>query len=318
MVPDVASGWSQRLRAPFWNDAESRLRAFWCVLGAVLVALVATSALSAVVVRPLDAPPAVGALASNGIAAVVALAVLAVWARYVDRRPVRAYGFSFTDRWWRMLGLGVAVGLLGWGGALATDVALDWASVAAVLSPGTSDLGFLPSYVLFVLAWACVGFWEEVIFRGIVLRNAIEGLAFDAVSDRAALVGGWVLSSVLFGVLHLQQATSLLALSFWILAGLVLGLAYLLTDQLAFPIGLHFAFDFGVNNVFGLASVRAVGLDAPTIIRPTFTGPETFVGISGAVNTGWLLVIGLATMLVVRWQYGSLEARITPYTLHRD
>ena len=139
--------------------------------------------------------------------------------------------------------------------------------------------------LLFAVGWIFVGIWEEIIFRGIVMRNAIEGLNFEVLSYRTALVGGWVLSSILFGVLHLSQATSLIAIAFWILAGLVLGLAYLLTDQLAVPIGLHFAFDFSANNVFGLASVREVGTEVPTIIRPEFTGPDRFVDISGVVNT---------------------------------
>jgi hypothetical protein len=312
-MTDIESRLSQRVRLPFWNRQEKRIRALWRILGAVAVALIVPSLLNALVVRPLDLPFALMNLVSNGIAALVAFGVVVGWARYVDRRDLRAYGFDLTSTWWRTLALGVLVGLLGWGGALATDVVLGWATISAVFSAGAGELPFLLSVSLFALTYVFVGFWEEVIFRGVVMRNAIEGLDVASVSYRAALVGGWVLSSVLFGLLHFGQARSPLALVFWVLAGLVLGLAYLLTDELAVPIGLHFAFDFGVNNVFGLANVRSVAGDIPTVLRPTFSGPDVFVGLSGVVNTMWLVVIGVLTVGVIRWQYGSLRPRIGPY-----
>lgn len=314
MGAESLSSWYGRVRHPFWNRSENRIRALWRILGALIGVFVVSGVVNAILIRPLDAPLAGRNLASNGIIALVAVGLWVVWARYVDRRDLRAYGFRLDERWWRMLGLGVLVALIGWGGALVTSLALGWASVASTLSPGTGDLPFAASFVAFVVGWVFVGIWEELVFRGIVMRNAIEGLDFEAVSYRTALVGGWVVSSVLFGVLHADQATSALALGFWILAGLVLGLAYLLTDQLAFPIGLHFAFDFGVNNVFGLASVREAGRDAPTLVRPAFTGPETFVGLSGVVNTVWLVLIGVLAVGVVGWQYGSVEPRIDPYS----
>lgn len=313
MITDQQSKWYRRILLPFWNQQEKRIRALWRILGAVAVALLVPSLLNAVIVRPLDLSFALMNLVSNGIAALVALGVVVGWARYVDRRELRAYGFSLTSIWWRTLALGGLVGLLGLGGALATDITLGWASISAIISPGTGELPFLLSISLFALTYVFVGFWEEAIFRGLVMRNAIEGLNIASVSYRGALVGGWVLSSVLFGLLHFGQATSSLALVFWILAGLILGLAYLLTDELAVPIGLHFALDFGANNVFGLANVRDVAGDIPTVLRPTFSGPEVFIGLSGVVNTIWLMVIGILTVGIIQWQYGSLRPRIEPY-----
>ena len=313
MITDQQSKWYRRILLPFWNQQEKRIRALWRILGAVAVALLVPSLLNAVIVRPLDLSFTLMNLVSNGIAALVALGVVVGWARYVDRRELRAYGFSLTSIWWRTLALGGLVGLLGLSGALATDITLGWASISAIISPGTGELPFLLSISLFALTYVFVGFWEETIFRGLVMRNAIEGLNIASVSYRGALVGGWVLSSVLFGLLHFGQATSSLALVFWILAGLILGLAYLLTDELAVPIGLHFALDFGANNVFGLANVRDVAGDIPTVLRPTFSGPEVFIGLSGVVNTIWLMVIGILTVGIIKWQYGSLRPRIEPY-----
>lgn len=313
MTSKQEATWSRRVRLPFWNRRENRVRALWRILGAVVIVLLATVLFNVVVVQSLETPFAVMNLVSNGFAVLVAFSVLVVWARYIDRREIRAYGFRLDRVWWLMLVSGAGIAVLGWGGALVTDLLLGWASIDGYFSPGRGDLPFLLSFLLFAVSWVFVGVWEEIVFRGIVMRNAIEGLNFESIPYRAALVGGWIVSSVVFGVLHLDQATSILALIFWILAGLVLGLAYLLTDQLALPIGLHFAFDFSANNVFGLASVREAGTEAPTIIRPEFTGPDLYVGLSGIVNTVWLAIIGALTIAAIAWEYGSVRPQIEPY-----
>jgi len=141
------------------------------------------------------------------------------------------------------------------------------------------------------------------------MRNAVEGLDVPGVSRRWALAGGWVGSSVLFGALHSDQAGSVLALGFWVLAGLVLGLAYLLTDELAVPIGLHAAFDIAANHVWGLSMAAPDEHVAalPMVVRPAFTGPERLVGIAGVVNTAWVLLMGVAVVALAWRSRGTLR-----------
>ena len=298
-----------RLAAPFWNASEGRVRALWRVVAALAVTLVVPGVVYAATTQSLDLPLIVTGFASNALFAVTAVVVLVTWARYVDRRPVAAYGFRVDRRWIATLGAGAFAGIAGWGGALATDLVAGWATVEAVFSVGESRVPLAVGLALGVAQFALVGLWEEVVFRGIVMRNAVEGLDFPGVSRRWALVGGWVGSSVLFGALHYDQAGSVLALGFWVLAGLVLGLAYLLTDELAVPVGLHAAFDIGVNHVWGLATaapderVAAV----PMLVRPAFTGPERFVGVAGLVNTAWVLLMGVAVVALVWRARGTLR-----------
>lgn len=305
------SALNRRLRRFIWTPEDGRVRAGWRILGALALVLGVLFPLG-LFLRTLDLPVELQLLLTHGTTAVVAFVVSWVWAQYLDRRQFREYGFHLSRRWWRMLGVGVLVGASGWGGALATDIALGWASVASVVSPGTSTTPFLAVISVSLLTWALVGFWEELIFRGLVLRNAIEGFGFFGVSPRAAVVGGWVFSSVLFGLLHLNQVRSVAVLGFWILAGVILGFAHLFTGELALPVGLHFGFNIGLTNIFGLVRVRGSSYDAPTLIEPAFGGPTELVGVSGAVNTVWLLVMAAVTVVVVRWHYGSLRPRIEP------
>jgi len=296
-----------RLATPFWNATEERPRALWRVLGAFVLVVAVASAVASVVVEFLASSQYLDGLVAQAVYALTTLGVLVVWARYVDRRPLAAYGFHPDRTWGRDLAVGAGIGLLAWGGALATDLLAGWASVESVLSAGTVGLPLAVGLTVGVAQFALVGLWEELLFRGIVLRNAVEGLGW--LSRRGALAGGLVVSSLVFGVLHADQAGSVLALGFWVFAGLVMGAAYLWTGELAAPVGLHLAFDVSVNHVYGLFAVRAAALpyEPPTLVRPAFSGPDAFVGIAGLVNTGWLLVVAVAVLAYARARNGSFD-----------
>jgi len=302
-----------RIATPVWNSDEQRLRAPWRILGALAVVLVVPGLVHGAVVRPLELHFLVSGLAANALYAAAALGVLAIWARYVDRRPLVSYGLRIDRRWLSMAGIGALVGIVGWGGALATDLLFGWASVTALFSAGEGPLPLGAALAVGVAQFTLVGIWEELVFRGLVMRNAVEGLDLPRVPRRWALVGGWVSSSALFGVLHYDQAASVLALGFWILAGLVLGLAYLLTDELAVPIGLHVAFDVSANHLWGLAAVVPEDrvAEIPMVVRPEFTGPERFVGIAGLVNTAWVILMGVAVVAVVWRARGTVRPAFT-------
>lgn len=303
--------------APFWNRSENRPRALWRIVGALAITMVVPGLIYSQTVQPLDLHFLVAGLGANALYTATAVVVLVTWAGYVDRRPVSRYGLRIDRRWLGMLGIGALVGIAGWGGALATDLLFGWASVAALLSAGTGPFPLAVGLVVGIAQFTFVGIWEELVFRGIVMRNAVEGLHLPGVSRRWALLGGWVSSSVLFGVLHYDQAGSVLALGFWVLAGLVLGLAYLLTDELAVPIGLHVAFDVSANHLWGLAAAAPGDRVAqiPMVVRPAFTGPEQFVGVAGLVNTAWILAIGAAVVALGWRTQGTLRPA---FTLHGE
>ena len=189
-----------------------------------------------------------------------------------------------------------------------------WAHISAVISPGIADhsLPFPLAVTAFFVQFLFVGIWEEILFRGLLLRNAAEGLETRWLSGRTAVLGGLAASSLLFGVVHADQATSLAALGFWVLMGMVLGSAYVVTDSLALPIGLHFATDFAFNNVYGLSNVRPATAEVvATVLRPEFTGPERFVEISGLINIGAVVMITVLAAGYVAAQYGRIMLRTT-------
>jgi membrane protease YdiL (CAAX protease family) len=139
-----------------------------------------------------------------------------------------------------------------------------------------------------------------------------EGFNFKRIGPRAALLIGYVISSSMFGLFHLSNPnTSWISTVNLIVAGLFLGLGFVLTGELAIPIGIHITWNFFQGNVFGFpvsggatgASFIGIQQGGPEIWTGGAFGPEAgLIGIA-AIAIGCLL-----TILWVRWRYG--EARL--------
>jgi membrane protease YdiL (CAAX protease family) len=149
--------------------------------------------------------------------------------------------------------------------------------------------------------------------RGYQLRNVAEGLAWRWWSPRTALIAGWLLSSAFFGLLHAGNPNATpTSTAFLMLAGLFLGLGFILTGELAIPIGLHITWNIFQGNVFGFpvsgttveASILAIEQRGPTLLTGGAFGPEG--GISGLVA----LVFGSVAIWVwVRRTRGAAAPR---------
>jgi hypothetical protein len=100
--------------------------------------------------------------------------------------------------------------------------------------------------------------------------------------------------------------------------GVILGAAYVWTDSLALPMGLHFLINFATNNIYGLANVSEAAAVAPMLIRPTFTGPSQFVGAFGLVNTGAWLCVAALTVGYVALRNGDFGSRLSSAYLQRN
>lgn len=303
------------LLAPLWNRTEQRPRALWRILGAFVLVAIGSQVVPSALFGNSALPPSVLGLIQNVFSVITVVLVTVAWARYVDRRGLTEYGTELGAEWIRDAGAGIVIAFLAWGLALVVHLTVGWAHVSAVLSPGNAEnaLPFLLALVAFVGQFLLVGIWEELLFRGLVLKNAAEGFHTQWLSERGAVLAGLVASSLLFGVVHVDQAASLLSLGFWVLMGVVLGSAYVITDSLAIPIGIHFATNLAFNSVYGLSNVRPETAEiTATLFRPEFTGPTRFVGVTGLVNLGVVVLIAGLSMGYVAVRYGPVRMRVSP------
>jgi membrane protease YdiL (CAAX protease family) len=202
-------------------------------------------------------------LALNELALfIAAVGAMLLAVRFVDRRPLSAFGVGFLQYWRRDLGAGLILA----GGMLA------------VLMAGCYVFGYVsihwtgrqvPPSTLFatfgILLVAAVT--EELVFRGFPLQILVDGM------------GQWpaaIAMSVIFGAMHLNNPNAtLLGFVNTVLAGILLSLAYLRTRSLWLPFGIHVGWNVGLGVVLGFP---LSGLDLASLWTTRIAGSDTILG----------------------------------------
>lgn len=299
---------------PFFDEERGRLRAAWRLLFQYLLYdksavplflnLLATTYLLVPAtgvgsgLGSLSGSPASPLLSSG---ATLAAALASVWlaGRFLDRRRFVDFGLHLNRGWWLDLCFGLALGALLMTVIFLVEFGLGWVSVSGAFA--VAD-GFAATGTPFALAalvplcvCLCVGFSEELLFRGYQLKNAAEGLNHPALGPRGAVVLAWLLSSAFFGYLHADNPNATLLSTFNVaLAGLMLGLGYVLTGELAVPIGLHITWNLFQSGVYGFPVSGFDSLGA-SLIAVEQTGPDLWTGGSFGPEAG---LLGVAAMLL--------------------
>lgn len=245
-----------------------------------------------------------GFAAAQVTQAVLAVTFLVGWAKYVDNRPLREYGLRVDRGWVLDLAAGalVAGGVVA--GSVATGFALGWFELTDVARYPAG--AFAPAILAFLAAFVGVAVWEEVAFRALFLTNTAEGLR-RWLGPRGAVVAAWVVISLLFGLLHLNQAPTPASILLWVVVGSVPGLAYVLTGELAFALGFHFAVDAVTNAGFNLGGAESV----PSVVHLAETGPDAMLGVTGYLTVAWLVLAVPLTLAWIARRHGlSVDGRI--------
>jgi len=293
----------------FWNREERRLRALWrlglsiVLFGVLTVALgigfqlfAIRSAIVGVLSGVVPESTVSAVLRVVGLLVTAAGAVLAVWVagRFLDRRPFRAFGFRFDRGWWLDLGFGLALGAGLMTAIFLVELVAGWITITgtALSSLGAGvAIELLVALVLFVV----VGIYEELVFRGYLLTNAAEGIVgIPFVGPRSAIALATLLTAGLFGAVHAANPNATLVSTLNIaFAGVFLAMGYLLTTDLAIPIGLHVTWNLFQGTVFGFP-VSGTDLGA-SVVRIQQNGPAVATGGSFGPEAG---LVGLAAMVV--------------------
>ena len=293
---------------PVWNTEQRRLRApLRAVLPTVLTLFVL--AIIQTAIRARFDHPVRELLEQTGIAVVLLGAVL-LSARLIDRRPVSGFGLSFDREWWHSFAVGgiVATGING--GALLVSLGAGWATFAGVMR-GSGDLPFVPAMGLVFAYIAFAAAWEEFILRGALLTNLADG-ANGLVSRRMATGLAVILSTLVFAFLHGGKITHVSQYGYYLIAGLVLSVVYVLTGELALSIGFHVFYNFTQSAIFGLGHSQRT----PELIAVDIVGPSRWIGEEGLVFVGFAVLGGLLLVAYIRWRDGPLELddRVPNYT----
>ena len=320
----------------FWHRDERRLRAFWRLIVQLLIFIPLAVVMSLVIgVLSLGWLVAVEGLSVREVAGVEMVQVLmgspafqvanhlivglamtgSVWlaGRWVDRRRFAGFGLHPDRTWWGDFGFGLLLGALLMGVIFLFQLAVGWVRVTGTWVVYRPDASFALSFLTPLISYVLVGIYEELFSRGYQLKNLAEGLRF--LGPRGAVLAATFLSSAVFGILHAANpnATLLSTLNL-VVAGFFLATGYVLTGELAIPIGLHISWNLVQGNVFGFP-VSGTGARAATVIATQQQGPALWTGGAFGPEGGLLgLVIMLAgialTVAWVRWRRGQVGLHV--------
>ncbi|MFL6215118.1 MAG: CPBP family intramembrane glutamic endopeptidase [Blastocatellia bacterium] len=314
--PDGPPRLTDRLIAVFIND-ESELRSGWRILVFVLVfafaamfvngiaATIATliPSLRVLAGEPLpDTPLAnryqlLAALIGQGKTLVVALIASFICARWLERRTLPSVGFKLHRGWAQDFALGSLLGAA----ALALAVGLEAATGAVRLARQITDAGalaidFAYLFAFFVLAAAI----EELLFRGFAFQALVYNLGgFAAIA----------ITSVFFGLAHIKNANaSTFSTINTILAGVWLGVAYLMTRSLWLATALHYSWNLVMVFVFGLPVSGITSFQHLAWWRSESRPPVWISGGEYGPEAGAAATLALLVVTLVIWRSGWFRA----------
>lgn len=321
----------EKLKRVFWNEQQRRLRTLWRLIGQLLLLIIIMLPLQTVIgivafgmlltqgaITPeltnyqavqelIIQSPALNALIYLSMAVSI---LVSVWlaGRFLDRRRFADFGFHVDRDWWADFGFGLFLGFFLMLAIFLVELAAGWVTVKGTFITH-ANLTFPIALLMPLLTFLGVGFYEELFSRGYQLQNIAEGLNGGALGPHVALMIATLISSAVFSVLHAgnPHADTISTLNIFV-AGVMLAIGYLLTGELAIPIGLHITWNFFQGNMFGFP---VSGMSpAVTIIAISQGGPDLWTGgdfgpEAGLLGLGAMGVGALLTVLWVYWQRGE-------------
>lgn len=307
-VPDgLQRGW-RLLASPVWNRDSKRLRAPLRALLPLAATFLAFGVVVTVVRGRFEHP--LRELFECSLMAVVLVVAVLIGARLFDRRPAAEYGLALDGEWLRSFVIGGFVGAVVNAGTLLAALAVGWATVTGFFQ-GSDSLPFLPAMLLVLAYVGVLASWEEFVFRGAMLKNLAEGA--DGYVPRWVAVGiALLISSGIFAFMHSGKVAGVSGYSYYLLAGLIFGSVYVLTGNLALPMGFHVFYNFSMSAVFGLG----VSQRTPELVVLDVSGPTVWIGEEGFLRVIFAAVGGALLIGYIRWRDGSLgiDRRVVQWT----
>ena len=217
----------------------------------------------------------------------------AICVKFLEKRSIGSAGFNLHRGWIRDLGLGLALGTVSILIAISIGILASGQSIHFQPRPVWSHIFFVfILYIFFLIAAA----YEELFFRGFAFQAFIHNLG-----PTAAIT----ITSLAFGIAHLfnPQASALSTIN-TILAGVWLGVAYLVTRSLWLATGLHVSWNFVMGGIFGLPVSGSTTYNQYSILLTGTSGPEWITGASYGPEGGVVTTIALLFSMVVIWKSG--------------
>jgi len=155
--------------------------------------------------------------------------------------------------------------------------------------------------------------WLSIFLLAAVIEEiTARGIVFRFIADKWNVVAGLVVSSIIFGFVHLfnPNTTALSCLRIAITGGWLCGIAYAYHRTLWVPIGIHWAWNYMQSNIFE-HSVPGSALNSPPILILVSNGVKFPAGIEYDTEVSIIsTAIGVAISVVYTILYFKKKARL--------
>ena len=203
--------------------------------------------------------------------------------KFVDKEPFINLGFSLKGKANDII-LGMSLGLL----LMAVGYTI------LILLGEIKFVSFnydLKSIVLLFLLFIVVSVVEETYVRGYVLKNLLK--SFNPIISL-------IISSAIFSLLHFfNPNVNYIALTELFIAGILLGISYVYTKNLWFPIALHLSWNF-FQVMFGF---NVSGMDTYSLIEFEIIENNNINGGDFGFEGSYLSILFSLIMIYFLWKY---------------
>ena len=211
------------------------------------------------------------------------LLLLWILMRFVDKEPFIKLGFSLKGKINDII-LGMTLGLL----LMAVGYTI------LILLGEIKFIGFnydLKNIILLFLLFIAVSIAEETYVRGYVLKNLLQ--SFNPIISL-------IISSAIFSLLHLfNPNVNYIALTELFIAGILLGISYVYTKNLWFPIALHLSWNF-FQVMFGF---NVSGMDTYSLIEFEIIENNNINGGDFGFEGSYFSILFSLIMMYFLWKY---------------
>ena len=230
------------------------------------------------------------------------LTYFAYWTyvRYVEKRNMTELGSQGAPQ---ELGLGALIGF----GLFSLVIVILW--LLGFYRVNGFNLIWL-SFLGALFGAFVSGFVQELIFRAVIYRIT------------EAWLGTWwavAISAIVFGLIHLTSAGATLysALAVALQAGVLLAAAYALTHRLWMALGIHMAWDFANDGIFGVGLAGQTGQSLHGVLQASLKGPDLFTGGVFGVETSIIsvIILSIAGILLLRAAYQMRQSVSREYVV---
>jgi membrane protease YdiL (CAAX protease family) len=285
----------------FLSSEEPRLRAGWrlllqTILMIFLIACIGIPTSLLVSLPNYELPEQLLMLLDQGISLFAIGLSVFISRRYIDKRSISSLGLKLSTRSIKDLIAGFIVAFISVALIFIIEFSLGWVSFGAFAWENQSPLTILSGTTLTIFIFILVGWNEELLSRGYHLQTLSSGMNLPL---------GWIISSAIFGFLHITNPNATWVSTIGIFfAGLFLGFGYIRTGQIWLSIGLHIGWNFSEGVVFGFP---VSGWNSFQLAKFNFSGPEIWTGGLFGPEAGLIVLPALMFGAILIYLYTSVE-----------